>query len=533
MTTVAEPRTRPLVPGELRGDEARNPRAREFPGAAGPAADPHRKFALASLVVLTLLYGLVEMIPGRFAVTDEVFYKAAGRNWAMTGRFAAPEIVGRFKAGPPLTEVYFAQPPLYAFLFGLYTKLAGFSPRLCMLYDVLIHLLLVWSCVAVARTVFKLPWGFSVLCGVLAFPLGTVGRGDELGIIFALWGAVAFRSGMPRRSGALVGGAMLGLCCATCLGAFVFLGPLAALELLRGKQTIRERISSFCAAAAAGLAAVAACVAPILVNHPAAYQQLIGNTREQSAALSFLTGNGWKATVEFFQVWKTGFRYGFQYAILAAGLLLFAAVCLWLDESRAADYQRVVPGVVSLGCLAAALPGKCLYFWFPAVWLLIACVALAAQASRAMSRARRHLLFAFGAGVWLAASVLYLQQKAILWTMPADQSLDLNTSRLRAEIPPGVAVRTTDFWWALADRDRVYDPLFANPGSDEPEYTVLSGNGSGKPSVPRGMNPEYRTAGMEIAYDHLNSTPESLFGIPITRSAYGFGAYVLKKKRGG
>lgn len=176
------------------------------------------------LIILSFLYCFGELIPGRFVVTDEVFYKAAGRNWAMTGRFAAPEIVGRLAEGPPLTEVYFAQPPLYTFLFGVYTKLVGFGPRFCILYDVLIHLLLVWSAVVVGSIVFRLPRSLAALCGALSLPLGTVGRSDELGIVFALWAAVAFGSGIPRRSGIFTGGALLGLCGATSLSALVFLG---------------------------------------------------------------------------------------------------------------------------------------------------------------------------------------------------------------------------------------------------------------------------------------------------------------------
>jgi hypothetical protein len=174
------------------------------------------------------------MVPGRFTATDEVFYKAAGRNWAMTGHFAAPEIVGRLAKGPSLADVYFAQPPPYTFFFGVYTKLAGFGPRQCIFYDVLIHLLLVWTAVVAARIVFKLSWMASLFCGALFFPLGTVGRSDELAIVFALWAAVAFRAAIPKRWSVVIGGVFLGLVCATSLSAFVFLGPVVVWEFLGG-----------------------------------------------------------------------------------------------------------------------------------------------------------------------------------------------------------------------------------------------------------------------------------------------------------
>jgi hypothetical protein len=361
------------------------------------------------LIILSFLYCFAELIPGRFVVTDEVFYKAAGRNWAMTGRFAAPEIVGRLAEGPPLTEVYFAQPPLYTFLFGLYTKLVGFGPRFCILYDVLIHLLLAWSAVAAARIVFHLPWSAAALCGVLSLPLGTVGRSDELGIVFALWAGVAFGSGIPRRSGTLTGGALLGLCCATSLSALVFLGPLIAWELLSKCQGLNERFWNFSLAVTAGLTSAAVCVAPILIYHHTAYQQLIEHASVQSGILTVIAGKGWPPV---FHVWKDALWYGPEYGILAVGLLAFAALCRWFDKSCAGiEYSRILLAALLLVCLVVITPGKYFYLWFIDCWLLIICVALAAEICPSMPQTRRRLLLVFGACVWLTASIPYFIAK--------------------------------------------------------------------------------------------------------------------------
>jgi hypothetical protein len=488
-----------------------------------------RTRALACLIILSLLYGVAELVPGRFMTTDEVFYKAAGRNWAMTGRFAAPEIIGRLMKGPSLGEVYFPQPPLYTFLFGLYTKLVGFGPRRCMLYDVLVHLLLVWSMVAAAAWVFNLPRGLSVLCGALSIPLGTVGRSDELGIVFALWAAVAFQSMRPKHWRAAVGGALLGMCCATSLSAFVFLGSLTAWELVSLKQDNGHKLRQFFVAAVAGLAAAACCVTPILINHPTAYQQIFAHSADQPGIWNFV-GHGVKVRA-FFQLWEEALWYGFEYGILVFGLLGFAAVCWVFDRFRSrVEYLRVFLCAVAVSCIAVLTPGKYFYWWFPGVWLLITCVALAAQTSQSISQWRRRFLFAFGACVWLAASMSYFRQKAIMWTLPADQSLTVNMSRVRAEIPVGVGVMTTDYWWALAGRDRVYDTLFSNPRVSDVDYIVLSGNGSGKPGTPLKIRSRYENADFQAIYDHLNSTPESLFGLRISRSSYGFGAYILRRR---
>lgn len=492
-----------------------------------------RTAALIVLILLSLLYGIAELVPGRFTAPDEVFYKAAGRNWAMTGRFAAPEIVGRLTKGPPLTNVYFAQPPVYTFLYGVYTKLVGFGPRTCILYDVLIHLLLVWSAVAVSRRVFQLSWSVSALCGALFLPLGTVGRSDELGIVFALWAAVAFRCKIHRKAGTLVGGALLGLCCATSLSAFAFLAPLVVWDFLRAKQNGVHKFRDLCAAGAIGLAAAGFCVAPILIFHPAAYEQLFAHAGDQAGILALFAGKGWSSMGDLFQTWTYALRDGFAYGVLILGILGFAVACRSFDKGRSrVEYRHILAGALSVISIVLLMPGKYHYFWFPGAWLLISCVALGAQVSQAISRERRRFLLGLGACLWLCASMWYLRQKVILWTLPPDQSLTVNMKRVRAEIPPGVGVVTTQYWWALAGRDRVYDTILSNPSINDVEYVAVSGNGSGHPATPQWISPKYDNGNFKVVYDHLNPTPASLFGFRISRSSYGFGAYVLKKKSG-
>ena len=231
-----------------------------------------RKTALAILLALSALYCLAELVPGRFAVTDEVFFKAAGRTWAATGRFAAPEMKGYFSnvLVPPATEVFFAYPPLYPFLFGVYTKVIGFGPRSCMLYDVVIHLLVVWCGALVARLVFAVPWSASALCGALLLPLGTAGRPDELGIVFALGAALALRTEVPLKFGVPVGGVLLGLSCATSLGACLFLGSLVGFEVTRRERSYVRKLRNLAITAIIAIVVLAVCVAPVLMTHPLA-----------------------------------------------------------------------------------------------------------------------------------------------------------------------------------------------------------------------------------------------------------------------
>src|SRR5215831_18047809 len=96
------------------------------------------------------VYVVFQMAVGRFVQMDEVFFKAAGREWARSSHFAAPEIhgvptadpPGFLRMAPPLSEIWFAQPPVYTFLFGVFARLFGFGPMQCIVFDGLIHAIL-------------------------------------------------------------------------------------------------------------------------------------------------------------------------------------------------------------------------------------------------------------------------------------------------------------------------------------------------------------------------------------------------------
>jgi hypothetical protein len=491
-----------------------------------------QKTALAVLLALSALYGLAELVPGRFAVTDEVFFKAAGRNWAATGRFAAPELKGYFSnvLVPPATEVFFAYPPVYPFLFGVYTKAVGFGPRSCMLYDVLIHLLLVWCGALAARLVFGAPWGVSALCGVLLLPLGTAGRPDELGIIFALGAALALRTEVPLKFGAPIGGALLGLSCATSLGACLFLGSLVGWEVTLRERSYFKKFRNLAVTALIAIVVLAVCVAPILVNHPLAYRQLASTSFSQTAIGNANSGGYHSSGKSFLRLWIESLWYGYDKAFLIAGCLLFSLLCRLFDKNPDGTvYFRFVCVVLSLLLLLFFMPGKYMYLWFSGSWLFIACVVLGWRVSQSLPPSRRRPLVALGVLIWLIASMPYFRTKAILWTLPADQSLTFNVNRVRDDVPLSAGVLTTEYWWALAGRNAVYDTLFSNPGLDSFDYVALTGNGSGRPGVPIIPEVSIAESHWRKTDDHLRLKPPSLFGFRLSRSAYGFGPYVLTK----
>ena len=63
-----------------------------------------RRFPNGDFVVILATYMVLVAVHGRLFNIDVVFYKADGGNWAVLGRFAAPELTGRLSFNPPIKK---------------------------------------------------------------------------------------------------------------------------------------------------------------------------------------------------------------------------------------------------------------------------------------------------------------------------------------------------------------------------------------------------------------------------------------------
>jgi hypothetical protein len=283
-------------------------------------------------------------------------------------------------------------------------------------------------------------------------------------------------------------------------------------------------------AAIVAIVVLALCLAPILAAHPSAYRQLVINGASQTALGNANSGGYHGSGKSVLQLWKESLLYGYDKVILICGCLIFAFLCRLFDRSpEKTAYSRFILAVFSLLLLLFSMPGKYTYLWFLGSWLLIACVALGWQVTQSLPSIGRLPLPALGVFIWLFASMAFVRTKAILWTLPADQSLSFNMKRVRDEVPAGAGILTTEYWWALAGRNPVYDTLFSDPGLTSFDYVALAGNGSGRPGTPQLPAVAIGGSQWQNTYDHLRSKSPAVFGFPLSHSGYGFGPYILKK----
>src|SRR5258708_7551000 len=106
------------------------------------------------LAALQVVYFAGLLTFGRFLSGDEIAYKAPGREWARSGAFVDPELVG-FGAWRNPVRPYEVRrgsgPPIFTFSFGLFVKVFGFNPGTNVAFDGLVHILLGWATWALAR----------------------------------------------------------------------------------------------------------------------------------------------------------------------------------------------------------------------------------------------------------------------------------------------------------------------------------------------------------------------------------------------
>jgi hypothetical protein len=471
---------------------------------------------------IAVYVGLLAVV-GRFVGLDEVFFKAPGREWARSGRLAAPELTGFLRdldppLEPPIEEVWFVYPPVYPFLFGVYTRLVGFGPRQCMVYDALIHGLLVFLTFGIARRLREgLPDRVCFGIGLAILPVGIFCRPDELAMCFGMAGLLVLLRGSSWGQVAF-SGILFGLCAATSVGTALLLGIVALTLLALSGRVLRGAGWS----AAAGGAFVLA-IAPVLIAHPDAYRQYLAHASTHVGRGNFL--------LSLFTHWE---NEQFHRSVLLACLLVAGVSLL----ARGSDlswvrWRRLWLGpLLGLAFLAVFLPDKVYYTWFLGPWMIVAAVVVwRSSANRLHPIVIRGVALAV-LGFYAIAVAPFCKNLLTMCTLPKAQRLACNARRVRELIPPGSTVLTDDYWWVLADDCRVYDLYFGRPDPETIDYIILTGNGSGNPQMVREVPAylaDYLPQHFQPIQNGINTESVSVFGRTVPNSAFGFGALVLAR----
>jgi hypothetical protein len=485
-------------------------------------------FWTAALLTCIATYVAFLAVFGRYVGIDEVFFKAPGREWAASGRFAAPELTGvpfLVDVDPPIETIWLVHPPAYPFLFGLFTKAVGFGPRPCVLYDALIHGWLSFLTFVLARR-FKehLPDWICFCVALAVLPLSVVGRPDDLATCFGMVGVLALLDPLPSRRRVLLSGVMIGLGGATSVAAAVLVGVVGGTLLLTGRRQMVPALGLGALWALTALAVFGLAITPILLVYPNAYRQYLAHAAVHVGRGDWLTS--------FFANWEyEQFHRTMAIACLSLAVLGLAAKSRTLTW---AHWVRLWFGpVAALLFLVAFLPDKVYYTWFIGPWMMVAGVVSWRSVWANLHPQVLRGMVLWIAGLYAIAATPFLKNTFQMVTLPESQRLAPNASLVRDLIPPGSGVLTDQYWWMLANDRRVYDRYFSRVPLDQIDYIVLIGNGSGDPTVVTdvpGHPWEEISDRFEAIHNNINTEPVTLFGKPFPNTAVGFGTMVLKRR---
>ncbi len=483
----------------------------------------------SKLLIVALMLGLlaaylaVMLLEGRFVVADEIFFKAAGAQWAETGSFAATEFTGFLGTDPPVERIYALYPPVYPFLFGVLARMAGFSWRCCVFYDALIHVVLAVAVLWYATQLDSRFRGFAgVLLLALVLPLGTPGRPDELAMIFGTLGVCFLAWRGEGMLPAAICGTAVGLAAGTSLGAGAVFGLLALARILcQGEPWQRGAVRC---ALLFGVSVMTMCVVwlPILAAEPSVLRQFLAHV-VYVRRLQQTLPESWRF------MWRLG-HFDVLIPTLAAaatGLLALA-----FQSSRGTLRHWCVPWlgpVLALAFIFIALPREYSYLWFVEPALIVA-----SMISLGRLWTSRPAASAVSAFVLLAAIIVgwtpFAMERMKFLQLPEDQAFAVNQAKLRALIPQGSAVLANpDAWLMLRGHCRVYSTWVGSPDPGAVQFLVLSGNGSGVPGRPLRdgcCRIEETKSTFATVYDNLPRNPVYLGPFRVTNSAYGFGQMV-------
>jgi hypothetical protein len=491
----------------------------------GPSQRLKRALPYLAFATLAVVWVFVQVWVGRFMATDEIAFKAPGREWAASGRFAAPELEGFLGPGfrPSLAETYGIDPPLFPMLFGVFSRAAGFGSSQNVAFDAIIHLLFATVTILLARRLGpELSPKWAVFAGLAVLLVPRPGRPEEL---VGVLGSISFLPLVRNNDGSLfvtgIAGASLGLA--------AFAGPVAGAALaLSGvaiaslyTRTTRLALETIGIWATSAMATFFTCSIIFFAGQAGRWSQFY-----KHASRMFRAPLLWGL--------QSATRYAPEVLLFfTAGLLVALAAKTIRGPGREGFLPIWMAWLGPVLLLLFLYPGKPYY-----LWALAPTMAATTSVLIPLVLSRRMVwrsALCFGAATLVAvAGLIGVRGIFVMASLPVEQQLGGNERLLRDLIPDRSMVLGNDFWPSLAGRVH----FISSPHSDVPaeklDFVLLTANGSGKPGKQQKLEGVYEhllESRWEIVYDGLTKERPRFLGLPLSRSAWGYG-FILYRRTG-
>lgn len=426
---------------------------------------------------LTALYVVTE---ARLSGTDVFLFKDAGVNYATTGRF----VTSNLPHMPPDQEMVFAYyPPVFPFVFGLWSKAFGVGLKQSILFDqivkgvrtfILFLFLAPWLVPALKRREQR-GVALLVLAGLFVLSLLTTDgdRPDELALCWGLAAWYLLWRGTYRWFGVVLGGVLLGLCGATSPAAGVFF-TLGSLFFLWRQPYLLFKVGIL-----GGLAAAifSLCNLPIHIADPEAFERFSKQLPLSTLPyyIPFTHGHRWIDVQWSLQYPLAHLKsLGVPYFILI-GTALLIRLFFW-KSFRELEF----PTAFGLGAFLFVPICLCIwtlqpfYMWFSGVTLVASTFALALEMRRRPKTAASIVL------IQMLALCPFLLREGKLFVHAAerDQGQDVESIRQRvlAYVEPTAKLATTsDQYFTFKNVHNVSDISYVCERLETYDYVYVTG----------------------------------------------------------
>jgi hypothetical protein len=414
-----------------------------------------------------LTLGLI-VLEVRLPATDIFLFKDAGVNFALLNRFVAANLP---HLPPDKNLVFSYYPPVYPFLYGLWSKVAGIGLRPSILFDCAIRvirtLLLAWFIFPVILAYFKDPrsgakgWAILILLTILSF-LSTDGdRPDDLALA---WGLLAwiFAWKNSGRGNQIKAGVALGLCGATSLTGGIFF----AAGLVGAAFSAGARFRNLLVVGASAAFIFIDANLPVLLSDPNAWGRFSKQVPLSTLPykIPYVAGHSWS---DFFTS-LTGALSQFTQAGLP---YVFCAACLLAVNllQRKHSFRTVLwtSGLFIPACLFV-WSLQPYYLWFSCIGLLIPLFSNLAVTKRGATASIAVALLAF-------VPLGFREGKGWIHALERRDSVEMTRSELIKIIPPGKRVAlTADQFFTLRGERSVSNVGYVCDRLEQYDYVYLT-----------------------------------------------------------
>lgn len=458
---------------------------------------------------LWLLYTLYLVFSGTKLPGSDVFiFKEAGVNLALKGKF----VVSNLPFMPSNEEfTYYFYPPLYPFLYGLWTKVVGFGYEQGVLFDSFVKLIrtililsFVWSPFKNASKT-KISIFLSFLL-ILSFLTSDGDRPDDLASIlgFLSWHYL-FRNGMLNK---VACGVLLGITAGTSATAGVFftLGVLAYL------WPWLKNLASLLIVGGLSLVVFLTIAAPIFIREPELYA-LFNRQASFSNFLHFRNFEGWSKIGSFLAFWAERLYI----CLMGAPSVTFAAIVLALASLWVAQTEKlpspwrtfIGAGLGMFPLIAIVWIMQPYYQWFS----ILAFIAFIGYHALTLKKKSAALLTVLGIAL-LPKAYEETKQFYISLQTPSTETVHEVGRLLRAEIPVGSSVAVTHDQFYTLNRDyKISNVGHICMHAEDADYIYMSrAEGKAKQEIPIPNPCSTRAACFELVKNTSENKKFSLFG---------------------